>query len=363
MTDESSSDTDVPDSVVRKMVRTLRPAWEPQRVERQAHGTDFIAVVELDTPKGLVTSVLKATTASLFGTLTRVEPRMLDLVGNSTDIPVPDVYGYCDEHENFPAPYYLMSHEPGVNLEGEQHMLAPAVQEQVVRDAGRNLAALHSLAPRDAVGTIGVRNGDLTVLDTDENPCYEDDRAYALARGEESVGTLDSGGAFPELADEPDRFGDLMPTLREYLRETAPELPEPAAPTYCHPDYRYGNLLLDEETGTTEAVIDWVWMLSVEPAYNLAITESKLLGEPGTHRTERLRRTFRTAYAERRDIWCFDDDVRERMRFYQFVQRIHAMSNLPLFHRDATASEKAEIEATHREFVTRHISSQGGHCS
>lgn len=353
MTDEPSADTDPPDSTVRTMVRTLRPAWEPRRIERQAHGTDFVALVECDTPEGSLNSILKATTAGLFGTLTRVEPRMLTLVGERTDVPVPNVYGYCDEHEELPAPFYLMSHEPGVNLEGEQHTLAPAVREQVVRDAGRHLAALHSLAPLDAVGTIGVRNGELAVLDTDDNLRYEDDRAYA--RGEEAVDTLDNGGSFPHLADKPDRFADLMPTLRAYLHETASELPEPAAPTYCHPDYRYGNLLLDPETGATEAVIDWVWTLSVEPAYNLAIAESKLLGEPGEHWTERLRRTFRIAYAEQRDGWNFDDGVRERMTFYRFVSCLQAMTNLPFWHRDATASEKADIEASHREFIARYI--------
>lgn len=193
------------------------------------------------------------------------------------------------------------------------------------------------------------------MLDTDDTPCYADDRAYAVARGEDAIDTLDNGGSFPQLADKPDRFADLMPSLREYLRETAAELPEPAAPTYCHPDYRYGNLLLDPETGATEAVIDWVWTLSVEPAYNLAIAESKLLGEPGEQSTERLRRTFRTAYAEQRGGWIFDDSVRERMTFYQFVSRIQAMANPPLWHRDATASEKANIEAAHRKFVARHI--------
>lgn len=311
----------------------LQPTWVPRRIERHAQGTDFVALVEVDTPEGSLNSVLKATTANLFGTLTRVEPRMLTLVGERTNVPVPDVYGYCDDHEELPAPFYLMSHEPGVNVEGEQH----------------------TLGPLDAVGTIGVRNGELAVLDTDDSPRYADDRAYAVARGEDAIDTLDNGGSFPQLADKPDRFADLMPSLREYLRETAAELPEPAAPTYCHPDYRYGNLLLDPETGATEAVIDWVWTLSVEPAYNLAIAESKLLGEPGEQSTERLRRTFRTAYAEQRDGWIFDDSVRERMTFYRFVSRIQAMANLPLWHRDATASQKADIEAAHREFVARHI--------
>lgn len=69
-------------------------------------------------------------------------------------------------------------------------------------------------------------------------------------------------------------------------------------------------------------MIDWVWALSVEPAYNLAIAEAKLLGESGEHWTERLSRAFRTAYAEQREGWSFDDDVRERMTFYRVVVRI-----------------------------------------
>lgn len=225
----------------------------------------------------------------------------------------------------------------------------------MIRDAGRHLAALHALGPLEAVGSVGVVDGDLAVLDTEDHPQYADSRTYALESGLEAVEALDSGGFFPQFADRPERFADLVPELKTYLRETAPDLPKPAAPTYCHRDYRYGNLLLDPESGETHAVLDWAGTLSLEPAYNLAIAESLLLDEPGDQRTERLRRTFREAYAAERDGWAFDDETRERMAFYQFVSRLHAMACLPLWFREATTEARAEVERTHRAFVARYV--------
>ena len=43
----------------------------------------------------------------------RSEPRLLELVGRETSVPVPDVYGYVDAHEKYPAPFYLMEYVEG----------------------------------------------------------------------------------------------------------------------------------------------------------------------------------------------------------------------------------------------------------
>lgn len=354
MSDSFDVDADLSDAAVRGMAARIRPEWTVDSVRREAHGTDFVATVELDGSAGPETAVLKATTSGLVGELARAEPRLLELVDQRTTIPVPTVFGYCDAHPDYPAPFYLLSHEEGVNLEGEPETLGPAARERAVRDAGENLAALHALGPLDAVGEIGVEAGELTVLDTDAHPQYADSRAYALESGLEAVDTLSNGGFFPQFAEQPERFADLVPALRAHLRETAPELPAPASPTYCHRDYRYGNLLLDER-GETNAVLDWAGSLSLEPAYNLAIAESLLLDEPGEQRTERLRRAFREAYASRRGGWSFDAPTRARMAFYGFVSRLHAMACLPLWHREATAEEKARVASAHRTFVRRHL--------
>lgn len=352
-----SLDADLPDATVREMVRTLQPAWRVENVDREQHGTDFVATVETETPDGHRTAVLKATTAGLVGELARSEPRLLELVRQETSVPVPTVFGYRDEHPAFPTPYYLMSQESGANFEGDPHALSPTARKLVLREAGENLAAIHALGPLDAVGEVGVRNGELVVLDTADHPSYDDSREYALASGLEAVETLDSGGFFPELAEQPERFANLAAPLREFLQETVPVLPEPAPPTYCHRDYRYGNLLLDPETGETTVVLDWAGTLSVEPAYNLAIAESLLLSpdDDTANRTRVLRDTFRSAYTDMRDGWRFTAERRERMRFYRLVCRLHAMACLPLWHREAAAERRDEVEANHRAFVTDYL--------
>ncbi|MFB6220439.1 MAG: phosphotransferase family protein [Halolamina sp.] len=352
-----SVDADLADATVREMVQTLQPAWRVETIDRDQHGTDFVATVEAETPDGHRTAVLKATTAGLVGELARTEPRMLELVSGKTSVPVPTVFGYRDEHPEFPTPFYLMSHESGANFENDPHALPPAARERVLREAGENLAEIHALGPLDAVGKVGVRNDELVVLDAGDHPSYDDSREYALDSGLEALETLDSGGFFPEFAEQPERFADLAAPLREYLQETAPALPASARPTYCHRDYRYGNLLVDPETGATRAVLDWAGTLSVEPAYNLAIAEWLLLSpdEDSASRTRTLRETFRDAYAEARDGWRFTAERRERMRFYRLVCRLHAMACLPLWHREATSERRDEVEADHRAFVADYL--------
>ena len=250
-----------------------------------------------------------------------------------------------------------MSHVEGENYEGRPERLDTAVRERILRDAGRYLAELHSLGPLSGAGRLGVRGGRLTVLDTEEFPRYDDSRDWLLSSIEDTLDSLADGGFFPELAERPERFADLVPPLRIHVRETVPELPAPAPPTYCHTDYRYGNLLVDPETGATRAVLDWANLSATDPAYNLASAESLLL-TPETdsqERTARLRRAFRTAYAEHREDWSFDAATRERIETSRLACRLAAMACLPLWYRDGTRAERDERAAEHRAFVARHL--------
>jgi aminoglycoside phosphotransferase (APT) family kinase protein len=359
VTSESSAlDAIVADSTVSGMVNAIEPAWTVESIERSPYGTDFVATLDVGTPGGSRTVVLKATTADLVDQeIARSEPRLLRLVGDRTDIPVPMVFGYRDDHDEYPTPFYLMEHVNGENFEGSPDVLPEAAREAVLRQAGRHLAELHELGPLPAVGRVGVEEGDLAVLDTEAYPQDDDFRNWMLTNQLETVETLRDGGHFPDYADEPERFADLVPPLRAYLRETIPELPAPAPPTYCHWDYRYGNLLADPETGEIRAVLDWANLSAADPAYNLAKAESHLLA-PETNDeelTETRRQRFRTAYAETRDDWSFDAPTRERMREYRLTCRVDAMACLPLWYQDARTAEKDRREAEHREFVARYL--------
>ncbi|WP_245154530.1 phosphotransferase family protein [Halorussus marinus] len=358
MTSQSPVDGDVSDAAVGGMVRAIEPDWTVESVDRSDHGTDFVATLGVRSPDGSRLVVLKATTADFVPPeIARSEPRLLELIGRTTEIPVSSVVGYRDRHGEYPAPFYLADHVGGDNFEGRPGELSAGARERVVREAGRNLAELHDLGPLPAVGRVGVRDGELAVLDADAHPRYADFREWLVDDCEEALDGIADGGWYPDRADEPGRFADLVPDLRERVRELISGLPAPEAPTYCHWDYRYGNLLVDPETGATRAVLDWANLLSGDPAYNLATAESHLLRpeDDGERRTAALRAAFRRAYADRRDGWAFDAAVEERIDAYRLACRIDAMACLPLWHEDATPTERDERAAEHRAFVSRYL--------
>lgn len=246
MDDESTPA--IADETLRGMVRNLVPSWEVAAIERADHGTDSVAILDVETPAGDRSAVLKATTADHASPESaRAEPRLLSLVGQETEIPVPEVFGLCDDHEEYPAPFYLMARVDGENFEGRADELSPRARERVFREAGEHLAQLHDLGPLPRVGGLGVRDGELAVLEDDGG--HDGFHDWLLDSYEGTLDSLADGEYFPDLADDRSRFADLVPDVRRYLRETVPELPDPGPPTYCNKDYRYGNLLLDPETG------------------------------------------------------------------------------------------------------------------
>lgn len=355
-------DATLSEPTVRAMVAERRPEWTVASIDRSPLGTDFVAVLGIEGPDAPDRAVLKATTADLVPPpVARAEPRLLEFVGRETGIPVPEVYGTCGSHEAFPAPFSLLEFVEGETYEGPPPDLDPDVRERIVRDAGRYLGELHALGPLETHGRLGVPGdepdvadgGDLRVLDTAEHPSRDDPREAMRAAFEPALSALESGTWFPERADDPDRFADLVPDVRAWVDETIPGLPAPEPPTYCHGDYRYGNFVVDPETGAIEAVLDWANASAADPAYGLATAESHLLTPEGDgeERTAELRAAFRSAYATERDGWRFDDATTELMRVYRLAKRLDAMACLPLWYEDATPTERDERAAEHRAFV------------
>ncbi|WP_255151355.1 phosphotransferase family protein [Halorarius halobius] len=342
---------------VAGMVRACRPDWTLHEFEESEFGTDFVAFVDCETPDGTREAVLKATTADFVAPeVARAEPRLFEQVGRKTSIPVPAVYGYLDAHDEYPAPFYLVERRPGENLEGRVDDLSPEARDRVVRNAGANIAELHEMGRLTRVGTVGTRHGELAVLDGEHGP-VDDFREWFRAGVEDTLDALPDGGFFPEMADDADRFADLVDPLREELDARIAALPEPDPPHYCHWDYRYGNLLVDPETGETHAVLDWANLSATDPAYNLAAVESHLFDpeRDGAERAGELRALFRDAYEAGRDDWAFTPAVEQRIETYLLAKRVDAMACLPLWLEDASAEAKREREREHRAFLDRYL--------
>ena len=126
---------DVDGEAVAGMVEACRPDWTIETFERSGYGTDLVCVLTYGTPSGRREAVLKATTADLVPPeIARSEPRLLELVGRETPVPVPDVYGYVDAHEEYPAPFYLMEYVRGENFQGRPEALPAAARDRVVTE-------------------------------------------------------------------------------------------------------------------------------------------------------------------------------------------------------------------------------------
>lgn len=346
------SDRDAPGlDAVDGMVRACLPEWHLRTYEPVEKGTDFVAVVDCGTPDGDRTAVLKATTAGLVDpAIARAEPRLLELVGRETGIPVPEVYGFVDEHDEYPAPFYLVEYVDGANVQGRPETLSRSARERVIRETAENLAALHELGVQSRLGRVGVEAGELTILE--DGDLGDDFRERFRAGIDETCDALADGTYFPDLAEEPTRFADLAEPLRNALHARADSLSAPEPPRYCHWDYRYGNVLIDPATGETLAVLDWANLTTAEPVYNLAKVESHLF-DPVTEpdRASTLRTLFRDTYQRARSGWTLTPAMEERMETYPLKCRTEAMACLPLWLENASPARKADCERDHRAFV------------
>ncbi|WP_170977228.1 phosphotransferase family protein [Halorussus salinisoli] len=245
----------------------------------------------------------------------RAEPHLLDAVAERTEIPVPTVRatGHLDGD-----PYFLADAVPGLNLHSGPEGLAPEVFERVCADGGRYLGDLHAAFPADGWGTLGVERGadDLGYVRE-----FSDWPTYFEAWLNHNVERL-----------EDTRFADLRRELESHARILADELLEygPFDPVLTHGDYRLGNLLVDPETGATNAVIDWATPTAVPAVHDLAVTEAILLDWPevGEDRQRHLRERFYDAYRS------VNPDVLDRQGFEthrrccRFGARLRLMVNL-----------------------------------
>jgi aminoglycoside phosphotransferase (APT) family kinase protein len=364
-TDQSSAE--ISDEMLAEIVRHLRPSWTPMSIDHIVEGVNSTVAIDVDTPMGEQRIVLKASTSThpLAENRSRAEPRVLSLLKRKTAVPVPTVFDTCDAHETYPTPYFLMEYIDGETISAADVPNLPFdIRETIFRKAGLNLAELHTLGSLDEVGDLVGKGGKVSVLDTPESPSYDTFHDWLLDSYEETLDQLvDDGGYFPELTENPNRFDDFVPEIRDYLRETIPDLSPPQPPTYCHKDYGYWNLVVAPETGETRAVLDWANLMSAPPEFNLAIAESKLLkpnlntdASASAGRAGELRRALWGGYESVRDEWAFDAATRERIRAYRLAFRLDQMACLPLFDRiDPTLDDREARAAEHRAFVEQYL--------
>ncbi|WP_170977215.1 phosphotransferase family protein [Halorussus salinisoli] len=360
--DDADDAEEFADATLRRMVREIRPKWSLRDAAPADEGTDVVYFVTVETPDGPRECVLKAC-EFLDPEAFRPEPYLVALVDRRTSIPVPSVVGAVDDHDDLPAPFFLMECRDGEVRENGARELPADAMERLARDAGRHIGELHALGEFEAFG--GVRlardvdgdRGELTVgeghIAADRDRPTVDGRALTTDEtASDSWRTRVEATADDCLGDLHDRFADLESDLRALVDDRLDALDREFAPVLGHDDYRLGNLLVDPATGETRAVLDWGNANTLEPQYNLVLAEQYLSGwaPHDDPLRERVRAALREGYREVGEL-ADDSDAERRRELYLTVTRLFPLVWFSLWYGHRPESEREATVEKHRRAV------------
>ncbi|WP_158057851.1 phosphotransferase family protein [Halorussus halophilus] len=347
--------TDFSPETLTRMVREIRPEWRLRESRLAPEGTDAVYFVTVETGEGTRECVLKICDF-LDPEAFRPEPHLVALIDAETSIPVPSVVGTVDYHEELPAPFFLMEKVDGENLENQARELAPEVVERVARNAGRNLGELHALGDFEQFGPIRLTS-DVDSTDADAKVHVEaTDRPLVVGEtGQDTLRPRIEEVAEYHFENLDERFADLESDLRAFIDERLDALDSPdraLSPTITHFDYRFGNLLVDPETGETKVVLDWGNVSTNDPQNELVYTEQYLSGW-ATHDDplrSRVRTALREGYSETNELER-DPEFERRRELYLAASRLSPLVWFDMWYAAESEAEQKETERRHRQAV------------
>ena len=147
-----------------------------------------------------------------------------------TPVPVPRPLGLCTDESVNDAEFYVMDYVEGVVLDGPE--AAREITERARRDSGPDLARVASELHAVDIDAVGL--GDLAKR--------EDYLARQLRRWHKQYKSVESRE---------------LPAVDEAHALLVEQAPPQRYTGIVHGDYRLGNVLVNREDGTVQAVLDW----------------------------------------------------------------------------------------------------------
>lgn len=262
---------------IEQMVRVVDPDWTVLRDVPISSGRHWLHRLHLNTPSGTCKCVLKATTDSWDYCK---EARLLSILAQHTNLPVPTVLGAVDTHDTLPAPFFLMEALPGESVhKTETNELSTECLRGIATSSGVYLAQLHQFDAVDAYGGINVERGPLLT-------------GGVPAGNREGVSVSDGCQSWPVHLE--DMFDGILDALSDSLFEDVlPEI-EPAGktllagvatdgpyvPVVGRVENSLDNLLVDLDTNEVTGLLDWEFITAMTAANDLVLAEFWLSGGP-----------------------------------------------------------------------------------
>lgn len=344
---------------VERMVRTVEPNARLRDHRLLDGGYLSTHRVAVETDEGTRECVLKASTGEDDHGVA-LEARVLAIVREHTPVPVPAVLGAVDDHEDLPAPFFLMAAMPGTSVpRTEIDDLSDATLERIARGTGRHLAALHAIEAVDAFGFLRPAPGRT----------LQGGRPSGAVSGIEVVDPADSWRAF--LRDSAEgvldalsdgRFGDLVADVRPAIDDRIDGLSGPFDPALAHIDNSLENVLVDPGTGAVTAMLDWAFTLAVTPAYDLAFVVHSFSGGPWwfapstPDRKSLVRESLLAGYRERAPERVVEQ-YRANRECYELLATLHSTLHFAdrLAFDGATDEEIEGAARRHREVLAGYL--------
>jgi fructosamine-3-kinase len=236
----------------------------------------------------------------------RPEARVTEVIGEETEVPVPDILGVGQVDDRS----YIVTHRvPGINLHERFESLPEERRLALTRTLGRFLGALHQRFTFPQYGPVVAINGGLTTTGDDVSW-----QAWLRSYVEEGLDAMESP------------LRDLRPRIERTLDAGVSSLPSAPTPRLYPWDYRPGNVLLDERETPSDriaAVLDWADPLAAHRELSLAKAEfltADWYADPPI--ADRLREAFYKGYQERMAV---DDGYWDtRRRLYRLVALVRS---------------------------------------
>lgn len=259
---------------ITEAVHEIRPSWTVLDVTPAEHGHHIVYFLDVETKTGERRTVLKATPEGK-SPVCGNEARMQAILDAHTSIPVPEVFGVVDEHDDLPAPFLLQSHLDGANYRGDIiRELSTTDVERLARTTGRYLAELHDLDAVDSYGFVGIDpedtltgqppSSDLAQITVDD--ATDSWEAYVENSATQVVDAL-----------KETRFADVQRRIEPVVEAYASDLTGEFHPVVARIDSSIDNLLLDHETNAVTGMLDWEFSVAATPAYDIAFVVHSLV--------------------------------------------------------------------------------------
>ena len=263
--------------VLTEMVSAVNDEWTLRDVDPLKDRGSMVYRLQITGETDTQAVILKATDNPARYTL-ESEARLLSLLDDRTDIPVPRIFGAIDTHDELPTPFFIMEALDGrMVLPWEAGELCEEIVEQIAFQVGQYLAELHALDIVDSFGGFGRTystplTGPIPSSAYDEIAVEDPYPSWMALLREWAETTLERHSKT--------QFDGLVPKIRQFVTSAIDEVPGDVTPALGRVDNSYDNLLLNTNDGTVTAMVDWGGISAITPAYDLVTAEYGLTAGP-----------------------------------------------------------------------------------